>query len=88
MNLLRTRPSLAVKIPLGPPTAKDILRAMQILGHKNLQCTLVYTYLANFSSDDDVCNGAKTIEEAKLPIETGFEFVTNVQGTKLFRKRK
>jgi integrase len=67
---------------------KDILHVMQLLGHKNIQNTLVYTHLVNFASEDYVCKVAKTIEEAKSLIEAGFEFVTDVQDAKLFRKRK
>ena len=44
---------------------KDILHVMQLLGHKNIQNTLVYTHLVNFASEDYVCKVAKTIEEAK-----------------------
>jgi hypothetical protein len=62
---------------------------MQLLGHKNIRNTLVYTHLVNFESDDDyVCKVAKSVEDAKTLIETGFEFVTDFQDAKLFRKRK
>ena len=61
---------------------------MQLLGHKNIRNTLVYTHLVNFESDDYVCKVAKTVEDAKTLIETGYEFVTDVQDAKLFRKRK
>jgi integrase len=67
---------------------KDILHVMQLLGHKNIQNTLVYTHLVNFGSEDYVCKIAKTIQEAKSLIEEGFEFVTAFQDAKLFRKRK
>jgi integrase len=67
---------------------KDILHVMQLLGHKNIRNTLVYTHLVTFESDDYVCKVAKTVEEAKTLIETGFEFVTDFQDAKLFRKRK
>jgi len=67
---------------------KDILHVMQLLGHKNIKNTLVYTHLVNFESDDYSCKVAKTIEEASALIEIGFEYVTDFQDTKLFRKRK
>ena len=67
---------------------KDILHVMQLLGHENIQNTLVYTHLVNFGTEDYVCKVAKTIEEAQLLIENGFDFVTDVQDAKLFRKRK
>jgi integrase len=67
---------------------KDILHVMQLLGHKNIRNTLVYTHLVNFESDDYVCKVAKTVEEAKALVESGFDYVTDLEGCKLFRKRK
>lgn len=67
---------------------KDILHVMNLLGHKNIKNTLVYTHLVDFGDDDYVCKVAKTIEEAKALIEAGFEYVTEVNGEKLFRKWK
>ena len=61
---------------------------MQSLGHKNIKNTLVYTHLVDFQNDDYVCKAAKTVDEARALVETGFEYVTDVEGTKLFRKRK
>lgn len=55
---------------------------MQLLGHKNIKNTLIYTQLQNFQGDDYVCKAAKTL------VEAGFEYVTEMDGTKLFRKRK
>ena len=68
---------------------KDILHVMQLLGHKNIRNTLVYTHLVNFETEDNyVCKVAKTVREAQELIELGFDFVTDVEGVKLFRKRK
>jgi len=67
---------------------KDILYVMKLLGHKNIKNTLIYTQLINFEDDEYVCKVARTIEEAKQLIETGFEYVCDVDGAKLFRKRK
>ena len=61
---------------------------MQLLGHKNIRNTLVYTHLVNFESEDYVCKVAKTVEEAKVLVESGFDYVTDVEAYKLFRKRK
>jgi hypothetical protein len=61
---------------------------MQLLGHKNIKNTLVYTHLVNWESDDYTCKVAQTVDEAKALIESGFDFVTDVEGYKLFRKRK
>jgi integrase len=67
---------------------KDILHVMQLLGHKNIRNTLIYTHLVNFESDDFVCKVANTVKQAQELIETGFDYVTDVQGYELFRKRK
>jgi type 1 fimbriae regulatory protein FimB/type 1 fimbriae regulatory protein FimE len=67
---------------------KDILHVMQLLGHKNIKNTLIYTQLINFNENEYVCRVAKTLEEATQLIEAGFEYVTDVDGCKLFRKRK
>ena len=67
---------------------RDILHVMNILGHKSIKNTLVYTHLVNFESDDYICKVAKTVDEAKSLIESGFEFVVEFQDAKLFRKRK
>ena len=67
---------------------KDILHVMQLLGHKSIKNTLVYTHLVDFGSDEYVCKIAKTVDDAKILIEDGFEYVTDIEGMKLFRKRK
>jgi integrase len=67
---------------------KDILLVKSELGHKSLTSTLVYTHLISFQDDDYVCKAARSIEESRSLIESGFEYVTDVEGAKLFRKRK
>jgi len=71
---------------------KDILHVMRVLGHKNIKNTLLYVQLeeALFKEESDgfVCKVAHDIEEAKTLIEAGFEYVCEVEGLKLFRKRK
>jgi integrase len=67
---------------------KDILHVMQMLGHKNIQNTLVYTHLVSFESDEFVCKVARTVDEAKALVESGFDYVSEIDGVQLFRKRK
>jgi integrase/recombinase XerD len=67
---------------------KDILRVKQLLGHKSIQSTMLYTQLVNFEDDRFTCKTAETVEEAKELIEAGFEFVTHIDGVQLFRKPK
>ncbi len=61
---------------------------MKMLGHRNIQTTLIYTQLINFESDEFHVRVAKHLEEDKELIEAGFEFVTERQGVKIYRKRK
>jgi integrase len=68
---------------------KDLLYIKQLLGHKDLRTTLRYTQLLeNLGNDEYHCKTAKTINEATLLIESGFEYVTEIEGIKLFKKRK
>jgi len=67
---------------------KDILYVMRLLGHRNIQNTLLYTQLVSFQTDDYVCKAAKSLQEASQLIEAGFEYVTEMENVKLFRKRK
>lgn len=67
---------------------KDILHVQRLLGHRNIQNTLIYTHLVSFESDEWVCKVAQTLEEAVELVEGGFEYVTEVEGKKIFRKRK
>ena len=68
---------------------RDILHVKQLLGHKNINSTLVYTQLVNFESDEYYSATAKTTEEAKQLVEAGFEYVcTTPENIMLFRKRK
>lgn len=66
---------------------KDILYVKKMMGHKTLKATLIYTQLVDFR-DEFHCRTAKTVEEASKLVEAGFEYVTEMGGVKLFRKRK
>ncbi len=67
---------------------KDILHVKWMLGHKRIENTLIYTHLIPFAKDEYVCKVAHNLEEAQALIESGFEYVTEMDGVKLFRKRK
>jgi integrase len=67
---------------------RDILHVKEILGHKSLNNTMLYTQLVNFQNDDYTAAIAHCEEEACKLIEAGFEFVCDFNGNKLFRKRK
>jgi len=71
---------------------KDVFHVQQILGHKELKSTLIYINLENalFQNVDDEFHVkiAHDLNEACKLLEVGFEYVTDMDGTKLFRKRK
>jgi len=61
---------------------------MEILGHWNIKNTLKYTHLVDFKSDGYVCKVARTLQEVCALVEAGFEYVCDMDGAKIFRKRK
>jgi hypothetical protein len=64
------------------------LYVMRVLGHKSIQNTLVYTQMVQFKKEEYTSATANTIEDAQKLVEEGFEYVTEIDGVKLFRKRK
>ena len=67
---------------------KDILLVKEKLGHKRLETTLIYTHLIDFQDEEYTVRAAKNVAEASKLIEAGFEYVTEMDGVKLFKKRK
>ncbi len=67
---------------------RDILHVKEILGHSSLDNTMKYTQLIGFKDDDFSARVAHNEDEACKLIESGFEFVCDFAGNKLFRKRK
>ena len=68
---------------------RDILFVKQQMGHKKIETTLIYTQLLQFDQDDNyTCKTAQTVEQATDLIENGFQYITEIDGYKLFRKRK
>jgi hypothetical protein len=67
---------------------KDIIHVTELLGHRNINNTLLYTQLVNFQDDDYTSKVAKTVNEACQLIEAGFEYVCDFDSVKIFRKRK
>jgi integrase len=67
---------------------KDILHVMRVLGHKSIKSSLVYIQLVTFENDEFICKVAGNVQEAKELVESGFEYVTEIDDVQLFRKRK
>ncbi len=67
---------------------KDILHVKWFLGHKRIENTLVYTHLVPFAKEEYTCKVAHNLDEATALIEPRFEYVTEMDGVKLFKKRK
>jgi integrase len=64
---------------------------MQQLGHKSITNTLLYVQLdhALFQGEVDyIAKVAKTAKEICALMEAGFDYVTDFEGAKMFRKRK
>jgi len=49
---------------------------------------LKYVHLVNFKEDEWTSKVARTLNEACSLIDAGFEYVTDMEGVKIFRKRK
>jgi len=67
---------------------RDILLVKQQMGHRKIETTLIYTQLINLNDDEWICKTAINVRESTALIEAGFEYVTEQDGLKLFRKRK
>ena len=69
---------------------KNILYVKQILGHKKLENTELYTHLINFESDEWHVAHARDIDEESKLLEAGYEYVrySDKDCVAIYRKRK
>jgi len=71
---------------------KDILHVKRILGHKRIESTMIYINLeqALFQNENEefTVRVAHSLKEACELVEAGFEYVTDMEGAKIFRRRK
>jgi integrase len=66
----------------------NILLVKELLGHKKIETTLIYIRLIEVKDGEYISAIARTVEEARKLIEDGYDFVCDIDGVKLFRKRK
>jgi hypothetical protein len=66
----------------------NLYTVMVLMGHTKLETTQRYMHLLNLNDDEWACSGATTAKEAMQLIESGFQYVTTIEGIQLFRKRK
>jgi len=70
----------------------DMDHVRRLLGHKSILNTQLYVNMEKAffteSTEDYTVKVAATVEEACKLLEVGFEYVTEFDGEKLFRKRK
>lgn len=67
---------------------RNILLVKKLLGHKRIENTMKYTQLIQFKDTEYDVTSATTLEEAKKVLSACFEYVTEKNGTMLFRKPK
>jgi len=70
---------------------QNIIHVQRLLGHKSVLNTQIYVNLeqAIFEINEDYdVKIAETLDDACKLLEVGFEYVTDMEGKKLFRKRK
>ena len=68
---------------------RDILLVKQQMGHKKIETTLLYTQLLAFNTEEEyTCKTATTVKEATLLLENGFQYVQDMDGIRIYRKRK
>ena len=67
---------------------RDILHVKERLGHRSIANTLIYTRLVSFEGDDYHTATSKSINKDEELLKAGFEYVTERDGVKIYRKKK
>ena len=93
---LYRKKSAPIVISLSPPLESNFgirqdkrhSSCMKMLGHRNIQNTLLYTQPISFENDDFHSATATTVKDAQKFIAADFEYVTEFEGARIFRKPK
>lgn len=68
---------------------QDLKRTQYLMGHKHSNTTDIYTHLLDNGEEDEyTVKTATNIKEATDLIEHGFQYITEMEGVKIFKKRK
>lgn len=65
-----------------------LLLVQKLLGHKRITSTMKYTQFIQFKDDEYDVATATTIEEAKIIVAAGYDYVTEKQGIMLLKGPK
>ncbi len=67
---------------------KDIKFTQYLMGHKHSNTTDIYVHILDNGEEEYTCKVANNLKEATDLIEHGFHYVTEMDGIKIFKKRK
>ena len=67
---------------------KALLHVKERLGHGNMNSTMIYAHLVNFESEEYHTATSKSLKDDEELLQAGFEYVTESDEIKIFRKRK
>ena len=73
---------------IGRPLPFKVVHVMELLGHRDIKTTLIYTQFISFESDDYHSAVAAETEKARQLIDAEFDYGCTYNDTLLFRKRK
>ena len=67
---------------------KDLLHVKERLFYNDTNTTEIYTHLVNFESEEYHTATSKSLKDDEELLQAGFEYVTESDEIKIFRKRK
>lgn len=69
-------------------TNGNVLTVKKLLGHKRVENTMKYIGMLHFKDDEFEVTATTTVEEDKQALTAGFQYVTERNGVKLWRRMK